>query len=530
MKITGENLTVEDVNRVAVHGETVEVDSQQMKKVKEAYDKIQEWGTQGHPIYGVNTGFGELIYMTVPAKYKTELQENLLRSHAAGGGEPFSEEVTRAIMLARLNCLSKGYSGASPETLHLLQTFLNRRIHPVIPQQGSLGASGDLAPLSHLALPLIGEGYVKKDGQVRSAKEVLEEEGLQAVQLGYKEALALVNGTSAMTGTAAIAVMRAEKMLKWALIGAADFIQCLRGSTRPFDSRGHELKNHQGQVEVAALLRQLLAGSHLVREHETIMQAIRDASAENEVIKTENYLQNAYTLRCIPQILGPVIEALAYSRRIVEEELNSCNDNPLIFDSPENVFHGGNFHGQYVAMACDFLNIAVAEIGVLAERQLNRLLDPYLNTDLPPFLAKGDAGLFCGFEGGQYLATSLASENLDLAAPASIKTIPSNGQNQDVVSMGLISARKTLRLTEHVGTMIAVLVAACHQASNFLGVDQFSPATRELHQTLHEIVPEYKDDSPMSDHIHRVRDYLVSKEGLQFADEQVKLADQRVAL
>lgn len=509
LQVQGEGLTVEDVRRVAVGREPVQISDKQLGKVGNTCERIQQWGRDGHPIYGVTTGFGELVYMTIPSKFETELQENLLRSHAAGAGDPFPEDVVRAIMVARLNCLSKGYSGIGTETLELMAELLNRGIHPVVPQQGSLGASGDLAPLSHLALPLIGAGRVTYRGEVRDSAEVLAAEGLTPVKLGYKDGLALINGTSGMTGVASLAMLRAERVLRLALWATGAFVQVLRGSTRPFEHEGNALKNHHGQTLVARVIRETLAGGSLTRDHEDVMRAITEASQGGEVVDSQEYLQNAYTLRCVPQILGPVVDALAYSRRIVEEELNSTNDNPLIFDSPETIFHGGNFHGQYVAMSSDFLNIAVTEVGVLAERQLNRILDPHLTTSLPAFLALGDEGLFCGLEGAQYLATSIASENLGLATPASIKTIPSNGQNQDVVSMGLIAARKSLTLTENVHTIVSVLVAACYQASTIVGIDQFSPATRPLLERIAKDVPQYRDDQGViGDFLATIRDLL----------------------
>jgi histidine ammonia-lyase len=272
------------------------------------------------------------------------------------------------------------------------------------------------------------------------------------------------------------------------------------------------------------VIRKLLAGSTRTREHADIMKAISERSAGDQVTDSGIHLQNAYSLRCIPQVIGPVLETLDFCKRIVEEELNSCNDNPIFFDRPENSFHGANFHGQYVAMACDYLNIALAEIGVLVERQLNRLVDPHLNGHLPPFLASGEPGLFSGYEGGQYLATSIASENLDLAAPASIKSIPSNGQNQDIVSMGLIAARRSLRLTENVENIMAVMLGACFQAAHLKDAGEYSAATRKFHQLLAELVPVYRDDSPLSDVIAAVRGLLGSEQVTAYLDEHVDLA------
>jgi histidine ammonia-lyase/tyrosine ammonia-lyase len=507
-------LTIDDVYAVAVAGEAVEVDAGQMKMVEATCARIQQWGAEGHPIYGVTTGFGEMVYMSIPPRFEHELQENLLRTHAAGGGKLFPDDVVRAIQLARLNCMVKGYSGIGVDVVRLMAELLNRSIHPVVPEQGSLGASGDLAPLSHLALPLIGAGRVRYRGEMLPSAEVLARHGLNPVRLGYKDGLALINGTSGMTGAAALALVRSRRLFRLALWASAAFVQVMGGSTRAFEERGHLLKNHRGQVTVARSIADLLVSSELSREHEDVMRLVAEQrGAGGGVVQVKDYLQNAYTLRCVPQILGPVLDTMAYCTRLVEEELNSCNDNPLIFESPATVFHGGHFHGQYVAMASDFLNIAITEIGVLAERQLNRILDPHLNKAHPAFLALGDEGLFSGLQGSQYLATSIASENLDLAAPASVKTIPSNGQNQDVVSMGLIAARKSLQLVENVHTILTVLVAACYQASVLTGVGRFSPSVRPLLELLATRTPGYRDDEGVAaDFLATIRAALLSDE------------------
>ncbi|HUQ60615.1 tyrosine 2,3-aminomutase [Lentzea sp.] len=513
MLIRGEGLTIDDVALVARQEALVEFDEDQMTKVELTRERVQKWGADGQPIYGVNTGFGEMVFMNVPPRFETDLQENLLRSHAAGGGEPFTDEAVRAMQVARLNCLVKGHSGIGADALCLMRELLNRGIHPVVPQQGSLGASGDLAPLAHLALPLIAAGRVRKGATVRQSAEVLAEEGLAPVRMSYKSGLALINGTSAMTGVSALALVRARRLLRLALWASATFIQVMRGSTGAFSEHGHALKNHRGQSEVAAVITRLLAGSALTREHAEIMALVSAKADGEEVAPVDDYLQNAYTLRCVPQILGPVLDTMAYCRRLVEEELNSCNDNPLIFDTPETVFHGGHFHGQYMAMASDFLNIALTEIGVLAERQLNRVLDPHLNKGFPAFLALGDEGLYSGLQGSQYLATSIASENLDLAAPSSVKSIPSNGQNQDVVSMGLIAARKSLRLTDNVNIIVCVLVAACYQAATITGIERFSPSVRGLLELLATKVPGYRDDVGVaSDFLAEVRNTVLADE------------------
>jgi histidine ammonia-lyase len=432
--IDGTRLTLADVESVALGMRAVSLSDSAAARVAAAYDRVQEWGRNRRPMYGVNTGFGEMAHVSVPPQHAGQLRVNLLRGHAVGTGGTFDEAVVRAIMLARINSLARGYSGVGTGSLRLLMELLNARIHPVIPEQGSLGASGDLSPLSHMALPLIGEGEVVADGSRTDAATALGKHGLEPVQLGYKEGLALINGTSAMTGAASIALLHAFSLAETAVLLAGVLVQCLRGSTRAFDASGHELKGHPGQILVAGRLRSLLCGSALTREHAELMSEFEIAAAGADVVTdTSVYLQSAYSVRCVPQILGAVLDALGYCRTVVEQELHSCNDNPLIMDDAQTSFHGGNFHGQYVAMACDFMAIALTEIGVLAERQVNRLVDPAINGGLPDFLAARDGGLAIGMTGAQYLATSIASENLDLAAPSSVKSLPSNGQNQDIV-------------------------------------------------------------------------------------------------
>jgi histidine ammonia-lyase/tyrosine ammonia-lyase len=351
-------------------------------------------------------------------------------------------------------------------------------------------------------------------GEILPSREVLDREGLEPLVLGFKEGLTFINGTSTMTGIAALALVEAERLLRLAVFLGGMANEVLAASTRAFDVRGHELKHHSGQIRIARALGTLLEDSDHARRHDAIMRARAAVANDGTLIDTRIYLQHAYSLRCVPQILGPVLETIEFVRRIVEEELNSCNDNPIVFEEPEDTFHGGNFHGQYVAMACDYLNIALAEIGVLAERQLNRLVDPHLNGDLPGFLAAdGKHGLRLGLDGTQYLAASLAAENLDLAAPSSIKSIPSNGANQDVVSMGTTSARKSLKLGDHVGAMLGALAAACHQGARFLNRETFGAAGQQFNGLLERHVDLYRDDIPSQQLHETVRAVLASPDG-----------------
>jgi histidine ammonia-lyase/tyrosine ammonia-lyase len=512
--INGHDLSPEQVMAIAVDDAPVTLDPTSLTAVQATYERVQDWGIRRLPIYGVNTGFGELAHVVVGPEQRTRLQVNLLRNHATAVGPTFDEVITRAILLARLNCLVRGYSAASPAVVRLLAEFLNRRIHPVVPQQGSLGASGDISPLCHMALPIIGEGRVRHAGADRDSAEVLAEHGIEPVTLGFKEGLALINGTSASTGAAVVALARAEYLLRLAVFLSGMYVQCLRGSTRAFDAGGHELKGHPGQIAVAAALRELLAGSDLTREHVELMNEITSRTHDREgVVDAGVYIQSAYTLRCVPQVLGPIQDTMHHCRDVLSRELNSSNDNPLFFDTAEESFHGGNFHGQYIAMASDFLGIALTEIGVLAERQINRLVDPHLNGELTDFLALDDSGLSSGLSGTQYLATSIASENLDLAAPASVKTLPSNAGNQDIVSMSLNSARKALTLCENVGTILSVLAGCLFQASHLLGPRRLSPAAAAWHSALATGLDVYRDEVPVHQYVGQVREFALHGEG-----------------
>ncbi|MEV0561439.1 tyrosine 2,3-aminomutase [Dactylosporangium sp. NPDC050588] len=522
--INGSDLTLDKVYAVAVSRQPVEIAGACMAQVRSAHDRVQQWGREGHPIYGVNTGFGELAHVAVAQNKKTDLQVYLLRNHASGAGPRLSDEATRAVLLARVNCLARGYSGASEGAVRMLVEFLNRGIHPVIPEQGSLGASGDISPLCHMALPMIGEGTVVYNGAERPAAEVLAAEDIEPLTLGFKEGLALINGTSASTGTAVLAIHRAERLLAQAVFLSSVFVQVLRGSSRAFEARGHELKGHPGQIRVAAALSDLISGSKLVREHADLMRDISERASGAAVEDVGVYIQSAYSLRCVPQILGPVLDTLRFGRRVVEQELNSCNDNPLIFDTPEETFHGGNFHGQYLAMAADFVGIALGEMGVLTERQINRLIDPHLNGDLPDFLAAGDSGLSSGLSGTQYLATSIASENLDLVAPASVKSLSSNAGNQDVVSMSLNSTRKALRLCDNVASILAVYGACLFQAATVVGVDQLSDSAQEWHHLLGKSVCLYQDEFPVKGMVDGVRSFAESPEAVDFFTNAATLA------
>lgn len=503
--INGETLEIAELRRIAEDGAPCRLSPQTLSRAATSRKMFEDVVRQNIPIYGVTTGYGEMVYMLVDTTNEVELQTNLVRSHSAGVGPTFSEVEARAIVAARLNSLAKGYSAARPELLERLALYLNRGIIPAIPEIGSLGASGDLAPLAHIASTVIGEGYVLRGGQRVETGSILRELGVEPLELRFKEGLTLINGTSAMTGLGAVVVGRALDQVRQAEVVAAMVVETLRGSTSPFLQSGHDVaKPHRGQIDTAANLRTLMRDSNLTIAHADLrQQAQEQAEPGDGVRRTDVFLQKAYSLRAIPQIVGAVRDTLYDAARKIEIELNSANDNPLFF-AGEEVFHGANFHGQPIAFAMDYVTIALTQLGVLSERRTNRLLNRHLSNGLPEFLVTGDAGLSSGFMGAQYPATALVAENRTIS-PASTQSIPSNGDNQDVVSMGLTAARNARRVLRNNDRILAVELLAAAQAVDLSGAsDWLSPAGRLAFDTVRSLIPTLDCDRYMADDIERM--------------------------
>ena len=500
--LDGESLDIAAVRRIAEEGVACRVAEAALARSAKSRDMFEDIVARGVPVYGVTTGYGEMIYMMVDTANETELQTNLVRSHSAGSGPLFTEQEARAIVVARLNALVKGHSAVRPKLLERLETYLNLGVTPAVPEVGSLGASGDLAPLSHVASTLIGEGYVLRDGVKVPTLPVLREHGIEPLQLRFKEGLALINGTSAMTGVGSLVVAHALDQVRQAEIIAALVIETLQGSTSPFQPEGHDIaRPHAGQIDSAANMRALMCGSRLAVQHAELRQELQDGKVDGESVQRTNvYLQKAYSLRAVPQILGAVRDTLYHARAKLETELNSANDNPLFFEDAE-VFHGANFHGQPIAFVMDFVTISLTQLGVLSERRTNRLLNRHLSDGLPEFLVTGDPGLNSGFAGAQYTATALVAENRTVG-PASVQSVPSNGDNQDVVSMGLIAARNARRVLRNNDTILAVELLAAAQAVDISGrYDRLSPAGRQTYDTARSLVAGVEHDRYMSDDI-----------------------------
>ncbi len=474
VELTGQTLTLNEVKKVLFKMEEVSASEESMELVKKSHEAVTKIVNEERVIYGINTGFGKFSDVLINQKDVKDLQLNLIRSHACGVGEPFPESVSRAMVLLRANALLKGFSGARPELIERLLELVNKQIHPVIPQQGSLGASGDLAPLSHLALVLVGEGEVFYQGERRPALDVLTQVGLPPLILEAKEGLALINGTQAMTAMGIVAYLEAEKLAYQSELIAALTMEGLNGIIDAFDEKIHLARGYKQQVDTARRIREYVAGSKLITRQGEIR------------------VQDAYSIRCIPQVHGATFQALDYVKEKLEIEMNAATDNPLIFDDGESVISGGNFHGQPIALAMDFMKIAVAELANISERRIERLVNPQLN-DLPPFLSP-EPGLQSGAMIMQYSAAALVSENKTLAHPASVDSIPSSANQEDHVSMGTIAARHAYQIIQNVSHVLSIELICALQAVEYRGIDKMAEKTNKFYLEARKIVPSITKD------------------------------------
>jgi histidine ammonia-lyase len=472
--LDGQSLSIRDVVAVARGNVRVALDPRALEEVRRSRQAVEAAIARGQTMYGVNTGFGKLAHVRIPADQGRQLQLNLIRSHASGVGEPLPQDAVRAMMLLRANVLMRGTSGVRSVVPELLVEMLNRGIHPTVPSQGSVGASGDLAPLSHLALAMIGEGDVRVPNPIT---------------LEAKEGLAFVNGTQAQTGLAALLVTDAWTLWRTAHGAAAMSLEAVRGSPDPFDARIHDARPHPWQQRSAALLRELLADSE-----------IRESHRENDP-----RVQDAYSLRCTPQVLGAVGEALEFGERLVTTELNAATDNPLVFG--EEVLSGGNFHGQPIALALDVVAIALTTLAGLAERRLERVVNPDLSSGLPAFLAR-EPGLESGFMTAQIAAAALVADCRVLATPASVQSVPTEGNQEDVVPMGMSAAWKAGRILANAERVVAIELLAGAQGLEYLKPLRPAQAVARLHATVREDSAALDADRPLTADIETVAAHI----------------------
>jgi histidine ammonia-lyase len=498
VQVDGETLTIEDVVEVAYGRAGVSIPESVKVKVKKSRRLLEKLLDKGETIYGVNTGFGALSSTPISGEELKRLQTNLIRSHAVGVGETLSTEVVRAAMLLRANTLAKGYSGVRLEVLETLVEMLNKGVHPRIPAKGSVGASGDLAPLSHMVLVLMGEGEAEYEGEVLSGKEAMEKAGIKPVQLDFKEGIALNNGTQLMTAIAALTVHKAENLIKTAEIAAALSMEALLGVSDALDEKIHKVRPHAGQAITAKNIRALIEGSKLVQTGKEAMAKIGRP-------------HDAYSLRCTPQVLGAARDAIAYARKVVETEINSATDNPLVFPEEGVCLSGGNFHGQPIAIAMDMLGIALTMVGNLSERRIARLLDEKLSNGLPAFLIPPQAkkGLHSGLMTAQYTAAALASENKVLAHPACVDSIPTSANFEDFVSMGTTAAQKAAKILENTEYITAIELLCAAQAIEYRGPENLGKGTEKAYKAIRKVVPPVREDRVLSKDIEKIKQIIV---------------------
>lgn len=479
LAITGRGLTIQDTVEVARFERTAHLSEDAERAIAASEAVVRDAVHRAQPIYGVTTGFGKFADVVIPPKSLRDLQHNLLRSHAVGVGPIASPDVTRAMLLLRVNALARGASGIRLSAVKLLLGMLNNHVLPVVPEKGSVGASGDLAPLAHLALPLIGEGEAVVGGVRMSGAAALASVGLEPMTLGPKEGLALINGTQLMTAIGALVLHDAWRLATTFDIAGAMSLEAVRGTNQSFDERIQALRPHPGQIIAASNLRRLTASSPLMSSHR----------------HDPHKVQDPYSLRCMPQVHGASRDALSYATAVVEIEMNSATDNPLVFADTAEVISGGNFHGQPVSIAMDTAAMAIAELANISERRVEAMLDPSFS-ELPPFLTR-HAGVDSGYMVSQYTAAALVSENKILCHPASVDSIPTSANQEDHVSMGTIAARKAREVLGNAETVAAIEMLCAAEGLDYRRPLRSSAALEAVHRLVRSNVPHLEDDRPM---------------------------------
>ncbi|MEA5093975.1 MAG: histidine ammonia-lyase [Sedimentibacter saalensis] len=487
--ITGNTLTLEEIAEVCRNYCKVELSQSAVDRILASRKIVDDFVENGDVVYGITTGFGKFSDVSISKDESRLLQKNLIITHAVGAGKPFDTEIVRGIILLRINNLAKGYSGARLETILTMIEMLNKRVHPVVPQKGSLGSSGDLAPLSHMVLPMIGLGIAEYDGKVLTGEEAMKKAGIPVIELTSKEGLALINGTQVMTAVGSLTVYDALNLVKISDIAAALSFEAHHGIVDALDHKVHDVRPHKGQIDTARIMLDLLTESKMTTRQGDIR------------------VQDAYSLRCTPQVHGASKDAINYVKEKVEIEINSVTDNPIIFPETKEGISGGNFHGQPMALSFDFLGIALAELADISERRLERLVNPALS-GLPAFLVE-HGGINSGFMIVQYSAASLVSENKVLSHPASVDSIPSSANQEDHVSMGTIAARKSREIMENVRRVLAMEIMCACQGIDMRGNKGLGKGTKPVYEAVRKSVPVLTEDRPLYEDINACEELII---------------------
>lgn len=503
MKVIQDYLTIQDFSSIVLENEKVEVASTLLQRVQKSYEFLQSFSSN-KVIYGVNTGFGPMAQYRIQEKDQKQLQYNLIRSHASGIGNPLAPVHVKAAILARLNTLALGKSGVNDSVIHLMKELINRDITPLIFAHGGVGASGDLVQLAHLALILIGEGEVFYKGERKATKEVFELEQLQPIDIKIREGIALMNGTSVMTGIGIVNVLASEKLVQHMIKASSMINELVQAYDDHLSEPLNHSKLHQGQRKVAESMRNHLKDSELTRNRQ---QHLYSGDNTEEIFKEK--VQEYYSIRCVPQILGPIYDTIEVVKDVLEKEINSANDNPIIDVEAQQVYHGGNFHGDYISLEMDKLKLVITKLSMLSERQLNYLMNSKINEMLPPFVNLGQLGFNFGMQGVQFTATSTTAENQALSTSMYIHSIPNNNDNQDIVSMGTNAAVLCSNVIENAFEVLAIECITLIQAVDALQCyEKMSSASKKWYTELRAIVPVFAQDQVMYPLVEQVKQYL----------------------
>ena len=499
-----QKLTIEHFNKILFGNEKIEIPAEVLNRVENSFIFLREF-CEDKVIYGINTGLGPMAQYHISKEDRIQLQYNAIRSHCSGLGERIPDIYVRAAMICSLNSYLSGYSGIHKEVVELLQELINKSVIPVVPEHGGVGASGDLVQLAHIALVLIGEGEVSYKGDILPAKKAFDENGLKPISVHIREGLALINGTYMMTGIGTVNLILAKNLLDWAVVASSMVNEIVCSFDDYFSPELNNSKLHNGQQKIAGKIRNIVNDSKLIRDRE---KHFFNKQTEENFIRYK--VQEYYSLRCVPQILGPVYDTLEYAEKVILDEANSSSDNPIIDIDNRNIFHGGNFHGDYVSSEMDKIKTAVTKLSMLLERQVNFLLNDKLNNKLPPFVNLGKLGVNFGMQGVQFTATSTVAENQTLSFPMHIHSISCNNDNQDIVSMGTNAALMAKKVIDNSYQVLAIEMLTLIQAVDFLGnADMLSSFTRKVYMQLRAIVPAFSEDVIKYNDLNTIKEYIL---------------------
>jgi histidine ammonia-lyase len=499
-------LTIEDFSDILLNKKQVVLSEQDLERIDTNFRFLKSFSSN-KLIYGINTGFGPMAQYKVDEENLIQLQYNLIRSHCSGSGNLLPAQLSKALMIARLSSMMQGYSGVHTDVVLLLAELINKNITPCIYEHGGVGASGDLVQLAHLGLTLIGEGEVQFEDKVYPTAEIFERFNIKPLSIHGREGLATLNGTSCMTGVGLVNILQSQKLLEWSVMLSAMMNEIVEAYNDHFSFELNAVKHHRGQNIIASMMRDVLKDSGMIRDRSEHLYVPHNV--QQEVF--EDKVQEYYSLRCVTQVLGPVYDTICHAEKIVTEELNSVNDNPVIDHINNNVFHGGNFHGDYVAHEMDKLKAAITKLSMLSERQLNYLLNEKLNQKFPPFVNLGILGLNFGMQGMQFTATSTTAENQTLSFPMYVHSIPNNNDNQDIVSMGTNAALMTKRVIDNSFTVLAIQAMAIMQAIDYLKCEErLSITTKAVYKAVRKVFPVFVEDKTRYKDLQRVKQYLTT--------------------